>query len=87
MRYYDGYGGFSSSYYLNKFYEYFYLDAGQYRRDIMYCKGTDMIADAVSRGNQVKQELRVKKVNIAFPNLKGFDNPYMQLPERKPYCV
>jgi hypothetical protein len=82
-RWYSNFGGFSTSYHLNEFYDEIYSGGGG---EVFYVEGEDNQADALSRDSTASYSLVVREAATTFRDLRTVKHPHLVIP-RSEYQV
>ena len=80
-RWYANYGGFSTSYYLNSFFQELYDMGGG---EIFHIDGVRNRADQLSRDPSAPLHMAVREVDVSFTDLRSVRHPHEKIP-RLPY--
>lgn len=80
-----GFGGYSSSFYLNEFYDLFHEDPNN---QVFYVNGPCNPADPLSRNSWIGQGMRIwQDGGTSFPSLKLFEHPFLKPQHREIFQV
>jgi len=80
-RWYASYGGFSTSFFLNGFFEELYDHGGG---EIFHIDGVFNRADQLSRDPRAPLTMAVREVDVVFTDLRSLRHPHREIP-RLPY--